>query len=233
MKVVFYGKQGQFFKATNAVENAIAKTNTNAIRWTAGKMMDAARGSVAQAGFGKEWQKSFLFAMRPKRGTALNPWAWLHSSLNFASIFETGGTINPVKRNWIWLPLPTVPFYKNTGRGRIPLRQMTPKVYVEQVGPLKYVGHRFGKAPLLLGLLRTTAASRQWLWANKPKKHGLGNRSKKAIEQWVPMFVGVDQVTISKKFNVTPAMISASKSLGDNYSKALESAKREFNIQDG
>lgn len=206
MRVRFKGDKGQFIRATTEVEKAIAHAATMAVRKTATAMRDAGRENIADAGFGSAWQRSLTVAMRPKRGDALNPWAWIHTSINFADVFETGRAISATHRSFLWLPLRNVPMWP----GAVPPRQMSPKKFIQLVGPLRTI-RRPGKPPMLGAVARVGRRGRVRI------KGGIAGTWKV-----VPMFVGVPAVTIQKKFNVIGAMESAAGQMPEFYAQNLE-----------
>lgn len=209
MQVVFRGRQGQFVTATSEYERIIAHAMTAAVKQAATAGRDAGRAAMASAGFKtSRWRNSIVFAMRPKRGDALTPWAWVHSTINFADVLEEGRTISG--HPWLWIPTALVPQYIGD-----PSRQMTPKMYVANVGPLRKA-KRPGKTPILLGLVRAGPSGRP------TRKLSGGIRGSRGKLQWAPMFIGEKSVTIEKKMNVVPAIEAAANKVQDFYIQNLE-----------
>lgn len=213
-RVRFICPAGQWFKATDEYGRMVAHAATAAVKNTGIAARDAARHNIASAGFGPQWQASMVSSMHPKRGDVLNPWAWVHSTINFSGVFEQGVTISG--HDWLWIPTAAVPQYPGTGTGKIPPRQMTPSKYREMVGPLKSAGHRGGRAPMLLGLIRGGVSKLP------TRKFKGGVRGTRGRLQWAPMFIGISTATIAKRFNTIPAMELAARDLPDFYERALE-----------
>lgn len=214
MQIVIKGKTGQWIKATKEYERIIAHAATSAVRQTGIAARDAARRAIAVAGFGSTWQRSMRSKMLSGRNDVLNPMAWVHSTINFSDVFEYGKTI--IGMPWLWIPLPLVPIYPGTGRGDEPRRQMTPKIYIQSVGPLRSAGNRNGKPPLLLGLMRAGPSG-------KPtRKFKGGVRGTRGELQWVPMFVGVSTARIEARFNTVDAMEMAADQMAQYYQDNLE-----------
>lgn len=180
---------GQVVKATNDAEAQIAKAITAAMREMGKRAAAAASANVHGAGFvSSKWDiraKNF-----PPSGDSLTPAVWIHSRSNFEDVFETGRTIT----GNLWLPLPTVPLWPGD-----PTRQMSPRKYMQSVGPLIKVKRR-GKTPVLgalvLGSLPPQPFGRFVSLRRLRRQIGAGPRT------FVPLFVGVSAVTIEKRFDI-------------------------------
>lgn len=225
--VRFICPAGQFYKAKDEWQQIMAHAATTAVRQVGINARDAARDIIATAGFGPSWYKSIVSSMHPKRGDVLNPWAWVHSTINFSDVFETGKTISPKAAKYIWIPQPWVPKYPGTGTVGEPLRQMNPKKYVQLIGRLQFV-HPPGKSPMLLGAVSGKISASQT--AQLPKKGfgfqlGFTGRQKRRTIQWVPMFIGVPSVTIRKRFDVMPAVQREAARLDEEYIKNITEFK--------
>lgn len=134
------------------------------------------RANIAAAGFSQKWQNTLTTIVYPQKGDSTQPSILLYSKIGYSNIFEEGGSIfgHPL----LWLALPTAP--KMIGRNRA-----TPSLYISHVGPLFPI-YRAGKRPLLAAKVRT---------GQKGKRGGIQFKT-------VPMFVGVDEVTLGQKFAI-------------------------------
>jgi hypothetical protein len=191
-------KDGQFIKAGEAWEKLVAHAATAGVRDCGKAAQEAGRNEIASHGFtSRRWKTSIVSVMHPKGGAeVLNPWAWVHSKINFADVFETGKTIS--KASFLWLPLPSVPNWPGD-----PSRQMSAKKYIQTYGPgsLRSALHRGSKSPLLLGKTAATSKPQPFGKFGRPLKRG-SNRA----ARWIPMFVGVRQVVIRQIFDVSGAI---------------------------
>jgi Family of unknown function (DUF6441) len=188
-------KTEEFKKGFLLAGNVIAEAANGAVAKSAQKGVEAGKASIAGAGFSRRWQNSLRFKMiTPKN--SLEPVAYIHTTINYADIFETGGDIHgdPL----LWLPLPSVP-----GAGR--RRHMTPAQYVKNVGPLISI-RRAGKRPLLAAVIRRGAKAQPFgKFATRGQlKRGTAGRGKQTTI--IPLFVGVPSVHIGKKWDVTGAL---------------------------
>lgn len=196
MKLTVNAAQGQWVRETSAAGKIAATGLTKAMRETGRLAAAAANQNIHAAGFAsRKWE------MRPKNypssGVSLLPEVWLHSRVNFEDVFEEGKTIhgNP----WLWLPLPSVPNWPGDST-----RQMSPKKYIQTIGPLVTM-RRKGKSPLLgavvTGRLKAQPFGRFVTRARLRK--GRGGKGQVSV---IPMFVGVRTVTIEKRFDVKSAI---------------------------
>lgn len=161
---------------------------------TARAIDEGARASIAAAGFSTKWQDAL--SVRVNEDKAGGGAIGIRHGVPFAMIFETGGTIEG--KPWLWLPLPACP--KSIGGGH-----PTPAAYVQTIGPLKYLAAH-GR-PLLIGQTATPPKA--------PPPPGVKRLSGPRVEKVsalragakvggyaVPLFFGVEAVTIAKKFDV-------------------------------
>src|SRR6516165_4449665 len=96
----------QWAKATTEWSRIIQKAEKGAIHDVGIKARDAVREMVSASGFGSRWSNSFVARFGVNDGSLFNPFALIHSTINYAGVFETGKVES---RNYIWLPLPQVP----------------------------------------------------------------------------------------------------------------------------
>lgn len=209
MKFSTQAPAGQWIEATTAYEKVMASAVTAAMRDVGKDAVRGGRQSIAAAGFSNRWQSSLRMKMQPPTGDVLNPAVYIHSTINYSDIFESGGVIKG--QPYLWLPLPTVPPGKNRPH-------MTPREYVRTIGPLVTM-RRPGKPPMLGAVVRTTKKQQPWgPFASRASLRAgrfRGMRSRGTL-QTIPLFVGVTSVTIPKKFDVKAACEDAFRNL-DNY----------------
>ncbi len=211
MQLKFHMATGQWAKASTEYERIIAKASTGAVRDVGKSAVQAGRERISGAGFSQKFARTLVIKFRPPTGISLDPSAYIHSTVNYADVFETGKTIQA--KTYLWLPLPSVPSIK--GRPH-----MTPKQYIQNVGPLVLMW-RPGKAPLLGAQIRR---------APKPQPFGKfatrriltrGTSGRGTLET-IPLFVGVKSITIPKKFDVHGAIKNAAKELPQRYIANLD-----------
>jgi hypothetical protein len=154
-------------------------------------------------------QKAFRSTLYPKSGVSVRPAARVYHKIGYFRVFEEGATITGKPK--LWLPLDTVPL----GTGG---RKLTPKQYVQRIGPLRSVNAP-GKPPLLVGragrgtILRAT---------NKVTRLRKGALTRGVFGASVPLFVGIDAAKMPKKFSLYQAIERAADRLPEFYVKNLK-----------
>lgn len=202
----------QWKRANSEYARIIQTAETKAIRDVGIMARDGGRKAIAAAGFSTRFAKTLIATFKPPRGISFDPSARIHSTISYSDVFETGKII--VGKPFLWLPLPDVPPF----RGR---PHMTPKQYVENVGPLVSM-ELPGRLPILGARVRTAfQVGRRFTRATLRR----GMSTARGISQFVPLFVAVRTVTIPKKFNVHAAVVEASKHLQERYIANLEKYK--------
>jgi hypothetical protein len=212
MRIVTKAESGQWLKATTEYERIISKAATVAMRAVGRDAVAKGRASMAAGGFSSRFQKTLRAINKPPSGYVLNPSVYVHSRINWADIFETGGTIHAKAGDWLWLPLPSVP----AGNRR---EHMTPSQYVKSIGPLiKLEGTR---RPILAAVIRRGSKAQPFgKFATRGQlKRGVKGRGEQEI---IPLYVGVSAVTIPKKFDVRGAAEKAFAELEKLYKENLE-----------
>ena len=101
---------------------------------------------LLQEDFQQDLQRTLRAINKPPSGYVLNPAVYIHTTINYADIFETGKTItgNP----FLWLPLPSVPPIK--GRPH-----MTPRQYIQQCRAIGDDAAAQGGLPMLGAVVET------------------------------------------------------------------------------
>lgn len=184
---------GDFAKAMREKYKPVAKAAKRAMVQVADNIKAQGRADIMAGGLTKRWANTFRVDVYPKGGAvSVNAAALVYHKIPYADIFETGGTINGAPK--LWLPLSSTP-------QKLGGKRMTPELYVKQIGPLFSI-NRPGKAPLLAGY--TSVSSRQKTKGTTGKittgklRKGAAGGSRKAV----PLFVGIDQVSIKQKFHL-------------------------------
>jgi hypothetical protein len=202
----------QWAKATSEWSRIIQKAEKGAIHDVGIKARDDVRAMVGAAGFGSKWQKSFVARFGFNEGSLYNPFALIHSTINYAGVFETGKVET---RNYIWLPLPQVP--PIAGRPH-----MTPSQYYQNVGPLVFM-RTPGKPPMLGRTVRVPRGGGRPFLTVASQRRGLSRKPRSDdIIQTIPMFVGVSSVNIPTKWDVKGTVENAAKGLSEAYEANLE-----------
>lgn len=212
-RILYQSIAGEFEQAMVDIYQPIAAAGTSAIREAADIIKSEGRADIAAAGFGRRWQNTFRVDTYPKGGrVSANAAALVYHKIPYADIFESGGTIRG-KSGKLWLPLKNTP--RKVGRNRL-----TPKVFTREVGPL--FSMQIGGKPFLAAKM---AVSRTAARTGKYPKPTLGKlrdgATSKGIVRAVPLFVGVDSVTLRDRFSLREITNKAADRLGELYAKHL------------
>jgi hypothetical protein len=212
MRLVTKADAGQWLKASTAYERIIAKAATLAMRDVGKDAVTKGRAAISAAGFSPKFAGTLRVINKPASGYVLNPAAYVHSTINYADVFETGKTITG--HPFIWLPLPSVP--PIAGR-----QHMTPKQYIQNVGPLVTM-RRPGRLPLLGAVVKGPPKAQPFGRFATRARLRKGRSGKGTVTQTIPLFVGVPSVNIPKKFDVKGAVDSAFGKLQEFYNQHFE-----------
>lgn len=208
LKFVVPALKGELAKAMEEHYKPIATAATAAMVETAEDIKDRARADIAAAGFGKRWQNALRVDTFPKRGVSAGPAALVYHRIPYADVFEAGASIRG--KPTLWVPLQGTP--KKIGRER-----MTPKLFVQQVGPL--IPIQGGRNPLLaakVALSKTAAKSKEPKLSLAALRRGAaGNGVIKAV----PLFVGVPSVTVRDRFSINEIVDKAAGQLVSSYAR--------------
>lgn len=214
-----YEGRGQAAAAFAQHRDPIAIAATGAVKDAAQILLKDARANIAAAGFSHRWQMGFRVRTFPARGVSIDAQLQGFHRIGFANIFERGGTIRPKQKKLLWVPLPDAP--KKIGGQRL-----TPKLYIEQIGPLHSI-NRPGRAPLLAGYIvagrkATVAQLRAGSRRASQGRAGGRRRGRRALPVIsVPIFVGVPSARIARRFNITPIYDRIRGQIADLYVKRL------------
>lgn len=206
--------RGRFLKGITEQQGPIARAVTTAFREAAKQIEDRGRANIAGAGFTRRWQSGFRVTVTPRQ-FSLRPVIRGTHRIGFVNIFERGGRIGG--EPLLWLPLPTAP-------KRIAGKRTTAAAYAKEVGPLISI-NRPGKAPLLAGQALRAQSGRASLaalrtGARHASSRRAGGRGRRTV--LVPLFVGIRQAQIRKRFNVSPIYDAVRGQLGELYLKNFQ-----------
>jgi hypothetical protein len=200
---------GGFLKAITEGEKPIARAATAAVREAAELAKAGGRASIAAAGFSSKWQNALRAKVYPPGRDSVRAAALIYHKVPYAQVFEEGAVIHG--KPLLWLPLPNAPF--GAGGRRIPAGK-----FQQQVGMPLYTIRRPGKPPILGANVRMTDAR-----AGKPISLALLRRGRnprgKGTVRLVPLYVGVEVASISKRFAIVDAIRRAAARLPDLYLK--------------
>lgn len=176
LKVFVEAAAGQFDKAMAGATRDLSIGAMKTANIAADMAKSQGRANIAAAGFSRKWQNTLTTIVYPQKGVSPQPTVLLYHKIAYSDIFEEGGSIagHPL----LWLPLKDAP--ERIGRQRI-----TPALYARHVGKL-FTIRQDGKPPLLAAKIRT---------GQKGKRGGIQLRT-------VPMFVGIDSVTLRDRFGI-------------------------------
>lgn len=206
-------KPGEFTKLLKQDERNIARAATDTIKDAVTEVKSGGRAAIAAGGFSSRWQNSFRVNMYPTTGTSMDPAMWAYSKIDYADIFQTGGTIRG-RRGLLWVPLPSVP--KKIGGQR-----MTVRLYLQRVGPLQVV-RKGGRPPVLMGRVLRRVGVGKKVAMSTLRRGAAADRAKRPTKL-VPLFVGLSSVNIRRRFNVRPVYDTASANIPANFTRHMES----------
>jgi hypothetical protein len=199
LKFRYTFQPGQFLQVTKSAYDPIADAATAAMQDVAEEAQILGRASMAAAGFSRKFQSALRFKVFPKRGKkSASPAALIYSKIDYAGIFEEGGTI--AGKPLLWLPLPDAP--RGRGGKKIPAGE-----YRQFVGWPLYSIKRPGKLPLLGANVRQTSTRSKGISLAMLKRGR--NPGGKGTERLVPLYFGIPRVQIEKKFSVEGAAKAA------------------------
>ncbi len=198
-----------FFQAIKEGEKPIAKAATAAIREAAELAKARGRSTIAAAGYSRKWQNALQSKVYPPRRDSMRAAALIYHKIQYAQVFEDGAVIHG--KPLLWLPLPNAPLGRGGGR-------ISPAQFQQQVGMPLYTIRRPGKPPMLGANVRMTDAR-----AGKPISLALLRRGRnpggRGTVSLVPLYVGVEVATITKRFAIIDAIRHAAAKLPELYLK--------------
>lgn len=205
-EIVVAQATGTFGEYMERKHGAVARAATAAIDTTRDNLVKDGRDSIASAGFPIGMQKALRGVRYPRGSTpSIDAAAFIWHRSTYAGLFEHGGTVQG--KPLLWLPLSTT----------------MPKLGKQKVSPslmaakgIDLVSIRSKKGTPLLGAPVAVRTSKQKAAYGSGKvtwsmlKNG---RNGKGPFRTIPLFHGVRQVTITKKFDITGAADKARRAL--------------------
>ena len=212
--LLHHAVRGAGAKALRELKRPVAAAATAAMAEAVGTIKVQVRADIDRAGFSTKWQNAFRVEVYPGGGRiSIGAAALAHHRIDYATIFEEGGTIRG--KPLLWVPLENTP-------KRVARRRMTPESFSANIGPLTYIDRR-GRPPLLAA---RAALGRAGARKTRPKvsmaalrRGAAGGGSGRTVLRSVPLFVGLDAVRIGKKFDILGIVERAADRLGSLYLK--------------
>jgi len=202
-------------EAIKAKYKPIARAAQDTIENAANKVKTRGRADIAAAGFSTRWQNALrvdVFPKKPKESA--NAAAFIHHNIQYAGIFETGGTIRG--KPFLWLPLDTAP--KRIGRQRI-----TPALYQQNIGKLVPMKARGGRPPMLGTKVRLPASKAK---QQRPKvtraQLTRGTKGGKGVIRTIPLFFARREVSLRKRFHILNIINAARSALASFFASRLK-----------
>jgi hypothetical protein len=188
----------------NGYFDPIKEAATNAMRGMSEVAKNAGRAEIARAGFGKKWQNALRAENYPKRQFSANAAAWLYHRIPYAGVFEQGAQIRG--KPYLWLPLSSTP---KLGQNK----RLTPRsfqaAYATKLVPMKNAAKPILGAPMSV----TKAAARKGPPYKITKAALRRGATAQGVIRTVPVFVGVDTVSIRKRFDLARVFSAAADRL--------------------
>lgn len=220
LRFVYSAIKGEFAAAVREMQKPVARGITLALSDVVEEAKAVGRSNIASAGFSQRWQNALRGNKYPdpdKQVFALDPAATVYHKIPYAGVFETGKTI--AGSPYLWIPLPNV-------QARYRGKRMSPAIFEATVAPLhpmrdRKTGGMFLAAYLPLGsdLAGTISVSR--FRAGNRRRNSRGILSVVSV----PVFRGVNQVTLSARFRIIPATQAAFANLGKYYLDHIRKGK--------
>lgn len=191
----------------------IAKAAQGAIAWAADTVKTEGRASIAAGGFSTRWQNALRVNVYPKTGASAAAAAYVFHNIPYADVFENGAVIRgkPI----LWVPLPGTP--QKLGSGAF-AKRITPALYEDKIGPLILLPNT--KRPILAAPVsgkRVGIGPQRRITPAALRRGAAG----KGTVTMVPLFVGLDVVTLRKRFSIGDAIDHAVNGLGAAYFRGL------------
>ena len=209
-RITYRSEPGIFTRVFLGTGEAMERAAQAAVKAAGEQAKSQGRSHILSAGLGTRFANALRLNVYPKKGTSLRAAAQIYHKIPYAGVFEEGATIRGKPR--LWLPLPSTP--EKYGRYRL-----TPERYSNSIGPLQYV-KRPGKAPLLFAKVKATKSgkgSRVTLSRLKAGARGQGATTS------VPLFVGIDSVSIRKRLDIIGIVRRARDRLAEFYAENMRS----------
>lgn len=195
----------------------IAIAATAAIKGLVNPWKALGRSNIAAAGFSKKWQNTLsvnAYPSAPKK-FSLKAAAVMKHKISYAGIFDKSGPDPTITGHpFLWLPLPDIEGIR-VGRSRI-----SPRALVQKGVKLRSI-NRPGKPPLLAARIRLQQQEGQPLASVRLQLSDLTSGGTEGKLTNVPLFVGLRQTTLRKRFDLASTAVKARSLLPGLYAKAL------------
>lgn len=209
LRIAYRAVRGEFEEAMAENYRPIAEAGTAAMRQVAENAKQAGRRRIGAAGFSRKWQNTLRAQTFPKRRESANAAAWVYHRIPYAAVFEEGATVRG--RPLLWAPI---------GKVRTLRRQkMTTARFEQTIGPLFSL--RNTRKPTLGAKLSVTKGDAR---SGPPYKVTMSALKRGARGQpgaggivTVPVFAGIRNVTIPRKFELQRAFEREAARLPDLY----------------
>lgn len=210
MRLFLSSVRGEIETALREIEKPVAVAATAGMRQVAATAVAEGRAEIAAAGMSVRVQKPFTAKVFPSGAkVSTHPTAHVYHKIPWFEIHETGGTI--AGKSKLWLALPAVPLGSQG-------RPLTPRQYVARIGPLVSV-NRPGRPPLLFGRAGRATILRATERSTRLRKGAL---ARGVFGESIPLYVGLDSVTLRKKFGLYDVIARAADRLPEFYLANLE-----------
>lgn len=209
-RIHYRSEPGIFARVFLATGEAMERAAQAAIKAAGEQAKADGKANILSAGLGTRFANALRLNVYPKKGASLRAAALIYHKIPYAGVFEEGATIRGKPR--LWLPLPSTP--RKYGRYRL-----TPERYAREIGPLQYV-KRPGKSPLLFAKIKSAKSGKPGKPSLSRLKAGARGQGKTTS---VPVFVGLDSVSIRKRLDISGIVRKARDRLADFYAENLRS----------
>ena len=207
-------KKNDFAEAMAKLADPISEAGTLAVRKAAELAKKEARESIGAAGFSKRWENTLRADVYPKKGESLRTAASIYHKIPYAAVFEEGATIRG--KPMLWVPMSHTP-------KRLSRKKLTPELFATSVGDLfsvKRRGRTFLSANMKVSKAEAARGAPYKVRISALRRGAVG--SARGVVVSVPLFTGIDSVSIRKKFNVTRAVEDAAAKLPQYYNQFLK-----------
>lgn len=213
-----------FKKVAAGIERRLERAAGQTAKAFSDQAKAAGRASIAAGGFGPKWQNALRTKIFPPGGQSLKPAVMVYHKIPYSGVFEEGRRI--FGKPMLWLPLPNAPL----GHGA---RRLSVSSFEKQTGQKLVLIRTLGGPPLLAAKIRTSdpaSTAAKGVSLAQLRRGGGGKISKttgKAVRSrgkvvLVPIFIGISEVNIHKKFDVIGAVRRVARGAPDIYKRALK-----------
>lgn len=191
-------QEGVMRAAFNKIPKPLSACSTGAMRDVADLAVTLGRQSIVFAGMGNKVANALRSRVYPDDKDVLAPVGFIWNKVGWLGIFQTGGSIAPKSAAFLWIPID-----ENLPAGRT----WTPKLFIEDIGPLDFVPGAGGHGPLLVGKVPQNKGGRTL--KAPPRSGGSALSGKRRARFFVrtaavslPLFAGVSIVNEPKKISL-------------------------------